>query len=104
MPEYIPSPGGDTALQEETRVERPKKYKVLLHNDDYTSMEFVVEILHEVFRRDFQKAVEIMMQVHQKGVGVAGVYIHSIAEAKVMTVHRRARDAEFPLRCTIEAE
>jgi ATP-dependent Clp protease adaptor protein ClpS len=104
VPEYISTPGGDTAIQEETRVERPKKYKVLLHNDNYTTMEFVVEVLRDVFRKNIDEAVEIMLSVHKQGMGVAGVYVKSVAEAKVMATHQRARDAEYPLRCSMEPE
>ena len=77
-------------------------YKVLLHNDDYTTMEFVVEILMTVFNKRFETATRIMLNVHQQGVGLCGVYPYEIAETKVETVHKLAREHGFPLRCTME--
>ena len=80
----------------------PKLYRVLLHNDDYTTMEFVVIILMEVFRKSGDEATAIMLSVHKRGMGQCGVYPLEIAETKVAEVHRRAREAKFPLRCTLE--
>jgi ATP-dependent Clp protease adaptor protein ClpS len=77
---------------------------VLLHNDDYTTMEFVVMILVTVFHRSESDAVQTMMNVHQQGSGVAGVYTYEVAEAKVAKVGRMARESQFPLRCTMEPE
>jgi ATP-dependent Clp protease adaptor protein ClpS len=77
-------------------------YKVLLHNDNYTSMEFVVLILEQVFHRSESEAQRIMMEVHRGGVGVAGIYTKEIAETKVAVVQTLARQHEFPLRCTVE--
>ena len=91
-------------LLEMDKVERPPMYKVLLHNDDYTPMEFVVMILVSVFRRDPEEAVQIMLAVHQQGVGVAGVYSHEVAEAKVDSVIATARGSEFALMCSMEPE
>ena len=85
-------------------VKKPPLYKVLLHNDDYTTMEFVVYILQNVFHKAELDAVRIMLAVHQQGVGVAGVYTHEIAEAKVDKVTQLARSNEFPLLCTLEEE
>ncbi|MCL4215599.1 MAG: ATP-dependent Clp protease adaptor ClpS [Candidatus Hydrogenedentes bacterium] len=104
MPEYVGGPGTGTLPDSSTRdeVERPRPFKVLLHNDDYTSMEFVVEILQSVFRKGHVEAVRIMLNVHHNGVGVAGVYSAQIAESKVHEVHSRAEDHGFPLRCSIE--
>ena len=79
-------------------------YRVLLHNDDYTTMEFVVEILKYVFNKSTEAATTIMMNVHQKGVGECGIYPHEIAETKVDTVHNLARESGFPLRCSMEQE
>lgn len=104
MAEYIGTPGRGAALKDKQKVSRPKRYKVLLLNDHYTTMEFVVEILIQVFRRSQADAVRIMLSVHENGMGVAGVYIKSIAETKVKTVHEMAREMEFPLRCTLEPE
>ncbi len=104
MAEYIGAPGKGAALKDRQKTSRPKRYKVLLLNDHYTTMEFVVDILMGVFRRSHDEATGIMLNVHENGSGVAGVYIKSIAETKVKTVHQLARDNEFPLRCTLEEE
>jgi len=86
------------------RLKRPPLYKVLLHNDDYTSMEFVVLILRTIFQRSETDAVRIMLQVHNQGVGVAGVYTYEVAEAKVAKVATLAREHEFPLLCSLEPD
>lgn len=97
-------PQGDegVAVQPERKAKKPRRYKVLLHNDDYTTMEFVVWILVSVFRHDEPAAVAIMLHVHQRGIGVAGVYSREVAETRVAQVSRLARQHEFPLRCTME--
>jgi ATP-dependent Clp protease adaptor protein ClpS len=79
-------------------------YKVLLHNDEFTTMEFVVNILKTVFHHDPDRAAEIMFHVHERGVGVAGTYPMEIADTKARKVTELARAAEFPLLCTVEAE
>ena len=104
MAEYIGTPGKGAALKDKQKISRPKRYKVLLLNDNYTTMEFVIEILIEVFRRSQDDAVRIMLSVHENGMGVAGVYIKSIAETKVKMVHELAKEMEFPLRCMLEPE
>ena len=86
------------------RVKRPRRHKVLLHNDDFTPMEFVVEILESVFNRSAAEATRIMLTVHTTGLGVAGVFSPEIAEAKTMTTHSLARESGFPLLCTTEPE
>jgi ATP-dependent Clp protease adaptor protein ClpS len=93
---------GSVATRDRTQVREPALHKVLLHNDDYTSMEFVVAILENVFGKNSNEASEIMMNVHQEGVGVAGIYTHEICETKVAIVHQLARQNEYPLRCSIE--
>ncbi len=93
---------GSTATKERTELQRPSLYKVLLHNDDYTSMEFVVSILENVFLKNTAEASKIMMNVHQEGVGIAGVFTLDICETKVAIVHDLAQQNEFPLRCSIE--
>ncbi len=99
-------PGGDTVIERrtrpETRTKKPPMYKVILLNDDYTPMEFVVEILKVVFHRPHAEATRIMLHVHQNGMGVAGVYPYEIAETKVRTVDELARQGEFPLKCVME--
>lgn len=82
----------------------PSMYRVLLHNDDYTTMEFVVEILIDVFNKEFEEAKIIMLNVHNNGIGICGVYTYEIAETKVSTVHAYAMEKGFPLKCTIEQE
>jgi ATP-dependent Clp protease adaptor protein ClpS len=77
---------------------------VVLLNDDYTTMEFVVEVLQGIFRRTHAEAMAIMLSVHKNGMGVAGVYVKSIAETKVKQVHELAQSMEFPLRCRLEPE
>jgi len=86
------------------RLKKPPLYKVLLHNDDYTSMEFVVFILRSIFQRSEVDAVRIMLLVHNQGVGVAGVYTYEIAEAKIAKVTTLAREQEFPLLCSLEPD
>ena len=87
---------------EKTKVKEPPLYKVLLHNDDYTSMEFVVLLLEKVFRKSTAEATRIMLNVHQQGIGVAGVYLKEIAETKAAIVHDLAQKNEYPLKCSIE--
>lgn len=84
------------------KVEQPPLYKVLLHNDDYTTMDFVVWILQSVFSMAEEQAVQVMLNVHVKGVGVAGIYTYEIAEMKVERTTAMAREHEFPLLCTME--
>ncbi len=84
------------------KVKRPPLYKVLLHNDDYTTKEFVVQVLQYVFHKEQAEALQIMLHVHKKGIGVAGVYTYEIAETKVTLVENLARQHEYPLKCTME--
>ena len=84
------------------RLEEPPLYRVLIHNDHYTSMEFVVEILEQIFHHNPATAEQIMMMVHRQGTGCCGEYDREIAESKVVTVSRRASEQGFPLRCTME--
>jgi len=95
---------GGTQLKERPKLKKPPMYKVLLHNDDYTTREFVVLILRDSFRKRDDDAVAIMMHVHNSGVGVAGVYTYEVAEAKVDKTMNLARKFEFPLQLTIEEE
>jgi ATP-dependent Clp protease adaptor protein ClpS len=101
-------PGGDTEVTTRTDVERkvrpPPLYKVLLHNDDYTTMEFVVHVLETVFAHNPSSATRIMLSIHHRGVGVAGVFPYEIAETKATKVMELARKAEYPLLCTVEPE
>jgi ATP-dependent Clp protease adaptor protein ClpS len=90
--------------ESKTKLERPPLYKVLLHNDDFTTMEFVVFILQTVFNRSEDEALQIMLNVHRQGIGVAGVYTYEVAEMKVDKVTDLAQANEFPLLCTMEED
>lgn len=84
---------------EKPKLMPPPYFHVVLLNDDITTMEFVIEILQGVFNKDYDTAVEIMYQIHEKGSGICGTYPHDIAEAKMLQVRGRARKREFPLQC-----
>ena len=104
-----PRRSGDTAVakprtKSAKKLAEPPRFKVLLHNDDYTTMEFVVEVLRAIFHHDLESATRIMLHVHQRGVGVAGTYPMEIAESKAEKVKSLAQAAEFPLLCTVEPE
>jgi len=97
-------PGVITQPRAKERLKRPPLYKVLLHNDDYTTMEFVVWVLETIFHHDETSATRIMLHVHKNGVGVAGIYPHDIAETRAARVEALARTHEYPLRCSVEAD
>ncbi len=94
----------DVLTQSDTKLKKPKLYKVILHNDDYTTMEFVVFILQYVFKRSDSEAFVIMMKVHNEGIGIAGVYPYEIAVIKSEKAKNLASAREFPLLCTVEEE
>ncbi len=94
----------DSFVQEIVKVKRPKKYKVILHNDDYTTMEFVIYILKAVFHKNSSEAEKIMWEVHEKGRGICGIYSYEIAETKAKRVEMLAKENSHPLMCTIEPE
>ncbi|WP_300366086.1 ATP-dependent Clp protease adaptor ClpS [Hydrogenimonas sp.] len=85
-------------------LEEPELYKVIMWNDNYTTMDFVVEVLADIFHKSYDEAVEIMLAIHEQGKGVCGTYIYEIAETKVHQTLKRARANEFPLRVTMEKE
>ena len=93
-----------TIVDEESDLEVPRQYKVILHNDDYTPMEFVVEVLMQIFKKDELTATQIMLNVHNQGRGICGVYTYEIAETKVAQVHKTAEKHEYPLQASMEAE
>jgi len=95
---------GSILTEDVIETKEPPRYKVLLHNDDYTTMEFVVSILQNIFHRSKQDATKIMLNVHNDGVGIAGVYSREICETKIAIVHELAKKNEYPLRCTLEKE
>ena len=86
------------------KLKKPPLFKILLHNDDYTTMEFVVYVLSTIFQQPAQEAIRIMLQVHQQGIGVAGVFTYEIAETKVAKVLALAQEYQYPLLCTMEPE
>ena len=94
--EKVTRPGQETG--------EPPLFRVLMHNDDYTTMDFVVAVLCSIFKKPVDDAVRIMLSIHHEGVGMCGVYPCQIAETKVAAVHARARESGFPLRCTLEPE
>jgi len=87
-----------------TRTKKPSMYKVLMLNDDYTPMEFVVDVLEHIFQKNREEATKIMLHVHQKGVGICGVYTYEVAETKVTQTVDYARKNQHPLQCTLEKE
>jgi ATP-dependent Clp protease adaptor protein ClpS len=99
-------PGAGEQVLEKTqpKTRKPPLYRVLLHNDDYTTMQFVVEVLESVFHKSPAEAHRIMMHVHTRGHGVCGLYTHEVAETKVAAVHDRAKEQGFPLRASLEEE
>lgn len=90
------------ATRTRTRTKKPSPYKVLMLNDDYTPMEFVVLVLQRFFKMDMEEATRVMLHVHQRGVGVCGVFSYEVAETKVSQVMDFARENQHPLQCTLE--
>jgi ATP-dependent Clp protease adaptor protein ClpS len=103
MPEF-PDRDTDVLTEQETKLEKPKLFKVILHNDDFTTMDFVVFVLQYVFNRSDAEALTIMLRVHNDGVGVAGIYPYEIAKTKSEKTMNLAKAREFPLLCTVEEE
>ncbi len=104
MSEYNPELEEEVDSEIRDEVREPPMYRVLLHNDDYTTMDFVVEILMLVFNKSPEEAVNIMLNIHRKGIGLCGVYTYEVSETKVETVHAIAGEHGFPLKCTMEKE
>lgn len=103
MSDFDKEPNHGLAVDEaRPRLKRPPMFKVVLLNDDFTPMEFVVEVLQRFFRLDRQKSVQIMLHVHTRGKGVCGVFTHEIAETKAAQVTDYAREHQHPLMCTVE--
>ena len=96
--------GSGVATLSRPKVKRPSLYKVLMLNDDYTTMEFVVHVLQRFFQKGHEEANRIMLSVHQKGKGLCGIYPHDVAATKVMQVNDYSRANEMPLKCTLEKE
>jgi ATP-dependent Clp protease adaptor protein ClpS len=100
------APGESIATETRTehKVQRPRMWRVLLHNDDYTTQDFVIWVLESIFHKPHADAFAIMMSVHRSGLGVAGVFTHDVAETKVNQTQRLAEEHEFPLLVTMEPE
>jgi len=104
MPTYEHEHDEAVITESKHKLKKPPLYKVLLHNDDFTTMDFVVLVLRTVFHKSETDAIRIMLAVHQQGVGVAGVYTYEVAETKATKVTSLAREHEFPLLCTLEED
>jgi ATP-dependent Clp protease adaptor protein ClpS len=98
------SPTTGVVVRSKPKTKKPSMYKVVMLNDDYTPMEFVVMVLERCFNKSHEEAVTIMLHVHQKGVGVCGVYTYEVAETKVTQVMDLAQQHQHPLQCTLEKE
>jgi ATP-dependent Clp protease adaptor protein ClpS len=101
-----PDPAGifqeDAGVQQKPRLQEPKLFRVVLHNDHYTTMDFVVKVIVSVFHKPAAEATRIMLDVHKKGAGVVGVYTWDVASTRVSQVHEMARKSEYPLRASCE--
>jgi ATP-dependent Clp protease adaptor protein ClpS len=95
---------GGVATRKRAEAARPPRFKVILYNDDYTPMEFVVSVLEQIFGKGPSQATQIMLQIHKTGLGVGGVYVLEVAETKVAAVHRAAEERGYPLRSGVEKE
>jgi ATP-dependent Clp protease adaptor protein ClpS len=103
MSEGKPTEGNPgVALDERVKVKRPSMYKVLMHNDDYTTMEFVIHALQKFFGKNYDEAHAIMLKIHHEGLGLCGIYTHEVAESKTAKVNKYSRSKGHPLKCTFE--
>jgi ATP-dependent Clp protease adaptor protein ClpS len=100
----LPDNGADVLTETKIRLEKPKLFRVLLHNDDFTTMEFVIFVLEYVFKKTDAEAVSIMLKVHNEGVGIAGVFPYDVAYMKSQKAMNLAKAREYPLLCTVEEE
>ena len=101
-PQFTFGLDADPQLREKIELRSPRLYRVILHNDHYTTMEFVIDILVKVFHKPAREASRIMLDVHRRGSGVCGIYSYDVARTKVSRVLALAREQEFPLKCTLE--
>lgn len=90
------------AIKDHVKVKKPSMYKVLLHNDDYTTMEFVIHVLQKFFAKTYDQSHAIMLKVHHDGIGICGIYTHEVAESKTSKVNKYSRGKGHPLKCTYE--
>lgn len=104
MTKTLTIPRLDNATGKKLRSAKPNLFKVFMHNDDYTTMDFVIEVLQSIFHKESAEATFLMLQIHRRGQALCGLYPFEIAETKVDKVHKWARKAGFPLRCTFEPE
>lgn len=104
MTKTIMTPKLSKATGKQPRKAKPNSFKIFMHNDDYTTMEFVIEVLQSIFHKESAEATMLMLQIHRRGQALCGLYPFEIAETKVDKVHRQARAAGFPLHCTLEPE
>lgn len=104
MSQVAPVPGNSLSVQTKPKLERPPLYKVLLLNDDYTPMDFVIQVLRRFFHKSADEAEQIMFHVHEKGVGICGVYSFEVAETKVQQVIDAAKEHKHPLQCALEQD
>ena len=103
-PKTGPAPEGELGVVERPKVEKPRRYVVVLHNDDYTTMEFVVHVLIKFFHMDETEATQVMLHIHHKGFGIAGTFTRDVAETKASHVVAYAKEHGHPLRCSAEPE
>jgi ATP-dependent Clp protease adaptor protein ClpS len=104
MSESGPKHSELSEVQERRQTKRPPFYKVFLLNDDYTTMDFVVYVLETIFHKSPAEAAQVMLHVHRKGIGLAGIYTREIAETKIASVHSLAEQNEFPLKCVMDKQ
>ena len=102
MSKAYPELKDKSGVRTDGALSEPTQYKILMHNDHYTTMDFVVQVLETVFNKPPSEALQIMLNIHQKGVGLCGIYTEEIAETKVDTVHFLAQQQGFPLKCSME--
>lgn len=100
MSENEQNPG--VAIADKVSLEKPPMYKVLMHNDDYTTMEFVIHVLAKFFNKNYDEAHSIMLSVHNEGIGICGIYTHEISQSKAAKVNKYSKAKEHPLKCSIE--
>lgn len=102
MSDFESSLYSEIVSEQNTKVEKPRMFRVIMHNDNYTTMEFVVDVLKSIFRKSENEATAIMLDIHKKGMGICGVYILDVALTKAEQVGIRAEESGFPLQCTCE--
>jgi ATP-dependent Clp protease adaptor protein ClpS len=98
----VPQTGAAALAETKEKVKRPPMFRVLMHNDDYTTMDFVVEMLCTIYGKPLEEAFQIMLNIHHKGIGMCGVFTQEIAETKIAQTHDCARSSGFPLMCSME--